>query len=64
MRLMPSIRGIVRERDPDLPLFNAAAMADLVEASAGRVRLAATVLSGFAVAAWFCRRASLPPMSV
>jgi putative ABC transport system permease protein len=52
MASMPAIRKIVRDMDPDLPLFNTASMTQEIAETAGGARLSAFVFAAFAAAAW------------
>lgn len=48
--LLPAVRALVAELDPEAALFNAAPMADLVTASVSRPRLFAAILTAFGIA--------------
>jgi predicted permease len=52
MAVMPQIRSAARALDPDLPLFNAASMTDLIGRTTVRHRFSASVFAVFALAAW------------
>lgn len=47
--LVPDLRTIVRDLDPDAALFNVTPMADIVASSVARPRLYASLVGGFAV---------------
>jgi ABC-type antimicrobial peptide transport system permease subunit len=52
MAVVPGMRQIVRDMDPDLPLFNTAPMTQLISDTAGSARLSAFVFAAFAAVAW------------
>ncbi|MGH9410332.1 MAG: ABC transporter permease [Vicinamibacterales bacterium] len=52
MTLMPQVREAARGLDPDLPLFSAAPMAEMIGRTTARQRFGAYVFALFALAAW------------